>query len=119
MPNHTPNTVIYNQNGLELQASCLGGSVSLTATPQGIDHNIVENTVFDNLAGSTSYYSNLNVPAGTAVDLLNGKPGVDDFNGLLTVRTNQGGLLTFIQWWATGGNNFAQGTCLVGGTASY
>ncbi len=114
------NTTVFDQNGVRIEASCPSGFLALLVTPETTsDHNIVENTVFDDLAQKTLYYDNFVVEGNTQVDMLDGDSGGDDYNGLLTVRLDPGGQLTFIQWWASGGNNHPQGSCLVGGTASY
>jgi hypothetical protein len=113
-------TTVFDQNGVRIDASCPGGALALFVTPETVsDHNIVENTVFDNLAKATLYFSSFVVEGNTQVDMLDGDTGGDDYNGLLTVRLDPGGQITFIQWWASGGNNHPQGNCLVGGTASY
>jgi hypothetical protein len=113
-------TTVFEQNGVRVEASCTGGFLSLFVTPETVsDHNIVENTVFDDLGQKTLYFDNFAVEGNTQVDMLDGDSGGDDYNGLLTVRLDPTGQLTFIQWWASGGNNHPQGTCFVGGTASY
>lgn len=114
------NTLIYAQYGVRIEASCIGGILALFVIPESTGNfNIVEDTVFDNLAGTTNYLDGLAVGGNTEVDMLAGGSGADDFNGLLTVRLDPGGQLSFIQWWASGGNNHPLGNCLVGGTASY
>ncbi len=113
-------STVFNQNGVKIEASCPGGRLELFVTPEtASDHNIIENTVFDNFAGQTLYFDSFGVDGGTVVDMLDGDEGIHDYNGLLTVRLDPGGQITFIQWWASGGNNHPQGICFVGGTASY
>ncbi|MFZ1925049.1 MAG: hypothetical protein WAU42_02795 [Solirubrobacteraceae bacterium] len=115
-----PSTTVFDQNGVRIEASCPDAELDLFVTPETTsDHNIIENTVFDNAAQATLYYDSFSVEGGTQVNMLDGDVGVDDYNGLLTVRLDPGGQITFIQWWASGGKDHPQGNCLVGGTASF
>lgn len=115
---NTQTGIVFNSNGVQIEAGCIAGALELTVRPEGGDHNIVEVTSFDNSEGGkvrgASYpEAAINQP----IDMLVGGSGLHDYNGLLAVRT-LAGQMTTIQWWAMGSSNASQGDCVGGGTVS-
>lgn len=118
LPTNASVTTVFNQNGVEIEAGCTNGSLQLDVRPQGGDHNIIEDTAFDNSEGGVPHgISQPNYEINTPLDMLNGDSGFHDYNGLLVVRTIAGQMTT-IQWWAMGSANTPQGDCVGGGSAS-
>jgi hypothetical protein len=118
LPTDVPPTVVFNQSGLKIEARCSGGVLSFTARPTAGDHNIIQATSFDNTEGGkprgvTAADLAVNLP----VDMLAGGSGIHDYNGLLSMRSLSGEVVT-VSWFAMSSLYTSQGDCVVGGTAS-
>jgi hypothetical protein len=110
---------VFAQNGVQIEAGCPGGGLQLYVKAVGGDHNIIEDTAFDDSEGGAPHgFSLPNFERETQVDMLAGDTGFHDYNGLLAVRT-LAGQMTTVQWFAKGSGNTPQGFCVGGGTASY
>lgn len=115
---NSPTLPVYEGNGLKIEAGCPLGALDLIARPQGGDHNIVEVTAFDNSEGGGVWgatYTNAGI--NEKIPMLSGASPVDDFNGLLAIRT-LAGQMTTVQWWAMGSTFANQYDCVGGGTVS-
>lgn len=118
LPTDVPPTVVFNQSGLKIEARCSGGILSLTARPTAGDHNIVEATSFDNSEGGTPRgVSVADLAVNLPIDMLAGGSGIHDFNGILSMRSLSGEVVT-VSWFAMSSAYTSQGDCVVGGTAS-
>jgi hypothetical protein len=118
LPTDTPPITVFNQSGLKIEARCSGGVLALTARPTAGDHNIIQATSFDNSeAGKTRSVSQPDLAVNLPVDMLAGGSGIHDYNGLLSLRTLAGEVVT-VQWFAMSSLYTSQGDCVVAGTAS-
>jgi hypothetical protein len=109
---------VFDSNGLRIEAGCPLGVLELVARPDAGDHNIVEVTAFDNSEGGGVWgatYTNAQI--NEKISMLSGASGIDDFNGLLAIRT-LAGQMTTVQWWAMGSTFANQYDCVGGGTVS-
>jgi hypothetical protein len=117
---NAPTSIIFESNGLRIEAGCPGGALDLVARPEGGDHNIVEVTAFDNFPGEEGGMWGETIPDAVVnqrIPMLAGANPFHDFNGLLAVRT-LAGQMTTVQWWAMGSLYSSQGDCVGGGTVS-
>jgi hypothetical protein len=115
---NTQTGIIFDSNGVRIEAGCIGGALDLVVRPEGADHNIVEVTAFDNSEGGVPHGATYpDAVVNQRIDLLAGGNPFHDYNGLLAVRT-LGGQMTTVQWWAMGSMNASQGDCVGGGTVS-
>lgn len=115
--NVDPRTV-YEGSGIRIEAGCSGGAVQMNVRATSGDHNIIEDTSFDNLeSGKSRSASAPNWEVNIPIDMLAGGNGLHDYNGLLSVRELNGEVVT-VQWFAMGSSFTPQGDCVVGGTAS-
>jgi hypothetical protein len=115
---NSPTTPVFEANGLRIEAGCPLGALDLVARPEGGDHNIVEVTAFDNSEGGGLWgatYTNASI--NERIPMLSGASPIDDFNGLLSLRT-LAGQMTTVQWWAMGSTFANQYDCVGGGTVS-
>lgn len=116
--NNAPTTIVFDYNGVRIEAGCPLGALDLIVRPEGSDHNIVQVTSFDNTEGGK--VRGTTVPEAAVnqrIPMLSGGSPVHDYNGLLAVRT-LAGQMTTVQWWAMGSINASQGDCVGGGTVS-
>ena len=116
--NNAPTSIVFNGNGVRIEAGCPLGALDLIVRPEGSDHNIVQVTSFDNTEGGK--VRGTTVPEAAVnerIPMLSGGSAVHDYNGLLAVRT-LAGQMTTVQWWAMGSINASQGDCVGGGTVS-
>jgi hypothetical protein len=118
LPTNVDPKTVFEGSGVRIEAGCSGGAVELTVRAVSGDHNIIEVTSFDNLeAGKSRSVSAPNLEVNIPVDMLAGGNGLHDYNGLLSIRSLGGEVLT-AQWFAMGSQFTPQGDCVVGGTVS-
>lgn len=117
LPTNADPRPVLELSGIRIEAGCTGGAVELTLRSIAGDHNIIQVTSFDNLeGGSTRGVSAPDIDVNIPIPMLGGS-GFHDYNGLLSVRSLSGEVVTG-QWFAMGSQYTSQGDCVVGGTIS-